>query len=92
LRLRGRCEQAKRAGLLDAWPRRRFQAGTARRRHPPHGCPGPSNPSGEVFTRLTATGEDGTDTAIRLTRTDLIPAGYPERAQDVTAVLAVLTP
>jgi WD40 repeat protein len=41
----------------------------------------------QVFTRLTAVSEDGTDTAARVGRADLIPPGNPGRARDVTAVL-----
>jgi WD40 repeat protein len=41
----------------------------------------------QVFTRLTAVGDDGSNTAVRVAHGDLIPPGDPGRAADVTAVL-----
>ena len=41
----------------------------------------------QVFTRLTATGSDGTDTADRATRAELTEGRSPAEAEDVAAVL-----
>jgi WD40 repeat protein len=41
----------------------------------------------QVFTMLTATGDDGTDTAVRVSRTELTAGKSPDGTRDVAAVL-----
>jgi hypothetical protein len=54
--------------------------------------PGQQAATRQVFTRLAVIGDEGTDTADRVTRAELTEGKNPADAQDVAAVLEVFAP